>query len=188
MTRNLSSSLRVLNADNSAAETEGTFVLEALPRRTVPPGAVRIARMLAACRVSARVSGGRGDLLQFSTRECLSPRFFILQDEGHDLARVRVPRHVQFPGHREVRRGRSNNKRLAVEKYGIPIIHDRDAFRPHPHILRAPIEMTDNNAACRQSHSCEGGARDIVDPFGALCGCLEVKQSVMWTRPNTAIK
>jgi len=105
--------------------------------------------MLAACSVSAGVSGGRGDFLQLGIPECLSSRFFVLLDESHDLVRVRYARHIQFPRHWEVRGGGSKNEGLAVEKYGIPVINDRDALRSHPHILRAPIKMTDNNAACR---------------------------------------
>src|SRR5262249_10331735 len=113
------------------------MVLKALTRRTVPSGPAGIAPVLAACRVSARVSGGRGDFPYFSVAEGLSARFFVLLDEGHDLARVRHSRHIQFPRRWEVRGGSSKNEGLAVEKYGIPVIHDRDALRPHPHILRA---------------------------------------------------
>src|SRR5262249_30174493 len=110
-----------------------------------------------------------------------SSRFFVLLHEGHDLARVRYSGHIQFPRHWEVRGGSSDNEGLAVEKYGIPVIHDRDALRSHPHVLRAPVKMTDDNAACRWSHDREGGARDVVGPFRALCGRLEVKTDIMRT-------
>src|SRR5262249_58912673 len=78
----------------------------------------------------------------------------------------------------------AENEGLAVEKYRIPVIQDRDAMRSHPHVLRAPIKMTDDDAAGRRSHDCEGGARDLVDPFGALRGCLEVEQDIMRARPD----
>src|SRR5262245_15391506 len=123
---------------------------------------IRAKRMAAARRVGTRICEARPAQPPLGRRERIPSCLLIICDEGPCLRERRsLSAIAERPIRTESVRGASHQRRLALAAQAVPIERGDGPIADEPHVLLAPIAVTDDMASDR-CHSLTGACSKLV--------------------------